>query len=125
MEPNWDRDIGEAGTISLVVRGSAKPFSFAYGYDDPKAPADRDQYKKWLGDQRLLSVTLDRQRGAAWYLEGTDGNGAPAFRYLVNYGGKKLICGGVLYKDAESNKLGDIRDRVIIQAKQICESMSL
>ncbi|HEV7556043.1 MAG TPA: hypothetical protein VGO00_11335, partial [Kofleriaceae bacterium] len=125
MEPNWDRDSGEAGTISLSVKGSQKVFVFRYGMDDPKAPVDRDQYKKWLGDQHLLSVTLDRQRGAAWYLEGTNGDGAPAFRYLVNYGGKHLICGGLLYKDPESNKLGDIRDRVIIQAKQICESMTL
>ena len=125
MEPNWDRDSGEAGTISLQVKGSQKVFVFRYGMDDPKAPGDRDQYKKWLGDQHLLSVTLDRQRGAAWYLEGTNGDGAPAFRYLVNYGGKHLICGGLLYKDPESNKLGDIRDRVIIQAKQICESMTL
>jgi hypothetical protein len=125
MEPNWDRDAGEAGTISLQVKGSQKTFVFRYGLDDPKAPTDRDQYKKWLGDQHLLNVTLDRQRGAAWYLEGTNGDGAPAFRYLVNYGGKHIICGGLLYKDPESNKLGDIRDRVIIQAKQICESMTL
>ena len=125
MEPNWDRDSGEAGTISLQVKNSQKAFVFRYGMDDPKSPTDRDQYKKWLGDQHLLSVTLDRQRGAAWYLEGTNGDGAPAFRYLVNYGGKHLICGGLLYKDPDSNKLGDIRDRVIIQAKQICESMTL
>ena len=125
MEPNWDRDTVAAGTISLVVKGEAKPFVFQYGLDDPKAPIDREQYKKFLDDQKLLHVTLDRQRGAAWYLEGTNGDGAPAFRYLVNYGGKHLICGGLLYKDPESNKLGDIRDRVIIQAKQICESMSL
>lgn len=125
MEPNWDRDTVEPGTISLVVKNSAKPFVFRYGMDDPKAPNDRDAYKKWLGDQKLLLVSLDRQRGAAWYLEGTTGDGTPAFRYLVNYGGKHLICGGLLYKDPESNKLGDIRDRVIIQAKQICESISL
>ena len=125
MEPNWDRDVVEAGTISLVEKRSGKTFTFHYGFDDPRAPADREQYKHFLEDQKLLKVTLDRQRGAAWYLEGTDGNGAPAFRYLVNYGGKKLICGGSLYKDAESSKLGDIRDRLVIQAKQICESLSL
>jgi hypothetical protein len=125
MEPNWDRDLVEAGTISLVEKRSGKTFTFRYGFDDPRAPVDREQYKKFLEDQKLLKVTLDRQRGAAWYLEGTDGNGAPAFRYLVNYGGKKLICGGSLYKDAESSKLGDIRDRLVIQAKQICESLSL
>ena len=53
------------------------------------------------------------------------GSGRAAFRYLVNFGGKHLICFGSLYKDAESNKLGDLRDQVIIQAKQICETLAL
>ena len=74
---------------------------------------------------KILTVDLNRQRGSAWYLQGTDGTGAPAFRYLVNYGGKKLVCGGLLYKDAASNQLGDLRDKVIIQAKEICETLAL
>jgi hypothetical protein len=129
LSPNWDRDVGEAATISLVVKvpgkDDTKVFAFRYGYEDPKAPADRDAYKKWLADSKILTVNLDRQRGAAWYLEGVDGAGAPAFRFLVNYGGKKLICGGLLYKDAASSKLGDIRDKTVIQAKEICESVTL
>jgi hypothetical protein len=129
LSPNWDRDVGEAATISLVVkvpgRDESRVFSFRYGYEDAKAPADRDAYKKWLADNKILSVSVDRQRGAAWYLEGTDGAGAPAFRFLVNYGGKKLICGGLLYKDAGSNQLGDIRDKTVIQAKEICETVTL
>jgi hypothetical protein len=131
LSPNWDRDVGEAGTISLVVKvPGGKPdetrvFSFRYGYEDAKAPAERDAYKKWLNDNKLLNATLDRQRGAAWYLEGLDGTGAPAFRIIVNYGGRKLICGGSLYKDVSSNQLGDIRDKTIIQAKEICESVAL
>ena len=36
-----------------------------------------------------------------------------------------LICGGSLYKDAESLKLGKFRDEVVIQAEKICESLSL
>ena len=129
LEPNWDRDFDEAGTISFVLKvpntGDTRLFSFHYGYDPAAAPADRDAYMKWLGDQKLLNVTLNRQRGAAWYLEGTDGNGAPAFRYLVNYGGKHLICYGTLYKDAASTSLGDLRDKVVMAAKKICETMTL
>jgi hypothetical protein len=41
---------------------------------------------------------------------------------VVLYGGKRLICGGTLYKESP---LGDLRDQVIIQAKQICESVTL
>jgi hypothetical protein len=128
--PNWDRDLGEAGTFQYVVRikGSqnTKTFVFHYGYDDPRAPSDREQYKKFLLDNALMSGELkDRQRGGAWFLEGTDASGSPAFRYVVLFGGKRLICYGSLYKDAESNKLGDDRDQTIIQAKQICETLAL
>jgi hypothetical protein len=129
LEPNWDRDLGEAGTISFTLKvpnsNDTRLFSFHYGYDPAGAPNDRDQYMTWLGDQKLLAVTLNRQRGAAWYLEGTDGNGAPAFRYLVMYGGKHLVCWGTLYKDAASNPLGDLRDKVVMAAKKICETMTL
>jgi hypothetical protein len=129
LEPNWDRDVGEAGTISFVLKvpnsGDTRLFSFHYGVDPASAPADRDAYVKWLADQKILNVTLNRQRGAAWYLEGTDGNGAPAFRTRVTYGGKQLICYGSLYKDGASNQLGDLRDKVVMAAKKICETMSL
>jgi hypothetical protein len=128
--PNWDRDIGEPGTFQYVVRikgtESTKTFSFRYGYDDPRAPVDRDEYKKYLQEASLLTGEIrDRQRGSAWLLEGNDASGLPAFRYVVLYGGKRLICYGSMYRDAESNPLGDDRDQTVIQAKQICESLSL
>jgi hypothetical protein len=129
LEPNWDRDVGEAGTISFVLKvpnsEATRLFSFHYGVDPASAPADRDAYMKWLADQKILNVTLNRQRGAAWYLEGTDASGAPAFRTRVTYGGKQLICYGSLYKDGASNQLGDLRDKVVMAAKKICETMSL
>ena len=132
--PNWDRDYGEAGTISLVVKvpgtDQTRVFAFRYGYEDPKAPTDRDAYKKWLAETGTLKAPaggtlIDRQRGGSWYLEGVDGSGAPMFRNIVVYGGKKLICGGSLYRDAASNQLGDIRDKTIIQAKEICGELGL
>jgi hypothetical protein len=129
MLPNWERDVQDAGTISLAVkipgRTNSAVFVFRYGYEDPSAPADREAYKKWLGEKRLLTVRQDRQSASAWYIEGTDKSGSPAFRFVVNYGGKRLICYGSLYRDGESNKLGDLRDQTLIQAKQICESISL
>lgn len=129
LGPNWERDVVEAGTISFGVkipnRTDSAVFVFRYGYEDASAPADRDAYKKWLADRKLLTVRQDRQAGAAWFIEGTDGAGSPAFRVVVNWGGKKLICYGSLYKDGESNKLGDLRDQAIIQAKQICETVAL
>jgi hypothetical protein len=127
--PNWDRDIDEAGTFQYVVRikgtQSTKTFSFRYGYDDPRAPTDRDQYKKYLQETNAMTGEIkDRQRGSAWFLEGNDASG-PAFRYVVLYGGKRLICYGSLYRDADSNRLGDDRDQTVIQAKQICETLAL
>lgn len=129
LHPNWDRDAVDAGTISLAVRIPGRTesavFVFRYGYEDGAAPTDRDAYKKWLSDRRLLSVRQDRQAGAAWYLEGIDATGQAAFRVVVTWGNRKLVCFGPLYRDAESSKLGDLRDQTIIQAKQICETIAL
>jgi hypothetical protein len=124
--PNWERDVAAPGTISLAVKIPGKTdivtFQFSYGMEDPKAPADRDAYKKWLATNKIFVSKDDRQKGAAWYLEGVDGAGKPAFRMVVIYGGKKLICFGSLYKDSG---LGDLRDQTVIQAKQICETLTL
>jgi hypothetical protein len=60
-----------------------------------------------------------------WYLEGVDGAGKAVFRYVASYGATKLICGGSLYRDAESNRLGDLRDDIVLHAKQICETLAL
>jgi hypothetical protein len=129
MLPNWERDVQDAGTISLGVkipgRSESAVFVFRYGYEDASAPKDREEYKKWLAGKRLLTVRQDRQAGAAWFLEGNDGSGNPAFRIVVVWGERKLICYGSLYRDGASNKLGDLRDQTIIQAKQICESIAL
>jgi hypothetical protein len=127
--PNWDRDVDEPGTFQYVVRikgtQSTKTFTFRYGYDDPKAPTDREQYKKFLQESKLMVGEIkDRQRGAAWFLEGRNASG-PVFRYMVLYGGKRLVCYGSMYKDAESNRLADDRDQTVIQAKQICETLAL
>jgi hypothetical protein len=124
--PNWDRDVEGAGTISFIARipnrQDTATFVFRYGIEDAKAPADRDAYKKWLAENKIFTTRDDRQKGAAWYLEGNDGQGRASFRMVVLYGGKRLICGGTLYKESP---LGDLRDQVIIQAKQICESVTL
>ena len=131
MEPNWDRDYETAGTISFVLKvpntSDTRVFNFHYGYDLTGAPTDREAYKKFLADQKVLNVTLDRQRGAAWYLEGTDGGtNNPAFRMEVTYGGKRLVCYGSLYKDKESTAFGpDLRDKVVNAAKKICETLAL
>ena len=129
--PNWKRDVEGAGTFSLLVdvqsvqsvqsKGETAVFKFFYGYDDPRAPSDREAYKKFLTDSKILTVVTDRQRGAAWYIEGTDASG-PAFRVVVTYGGKRLVCYGSLYKRSD---FGDTRDEVIIQAKKICETLQL
>ncbi len=122
LEPNWDRDQLEAGSISLYEKNANATFKFNYGYEDPKAPTNRDAYKKFLADTGSLKVLADRQSGAAWYLEGTDASSHAAFRVVVTFGGKRLVCYGSLYKDSG---LGDLRDSVLLQAKKICETIQL
>jgi hypothetical protein len=129
LEPNWDRDFDGPGTFGFQLKvpktSEIRVFFFHYGYDDPKAPADRDQYLQWLASSKIMRTTLNRQRGAAWYIEGVEPSNAPVFRYLINYGGKHLICYGSLYKDASSNQLGNLRDEVLMQAKKICETLAM
>lgn len=129
LEPNWERDMGEAGTFSLVVKipstNDTRVFSVKYGFEDQSAPIDCDQYRKYLEDKGMMKVTLNRQRGAACYVEGNDQGGAMAYRMLLTYGGKRLMCHGSLYKDPASASLGDLRDKVLMQAKKICETLAL
>jgi hypothetical protein len=129
LEPNWDRDLGEAGTFSLVLKipntEETRVFAVHYGYEDQAAPVDCDQYKKFLEDKKVMTVTLNRQRGAACYIEGNEAGVGVAYRYLVTYGGKRLLCRGSLYKDSASTALGDLRDKVLMQAKKICETLAL
>jgi hypothetical protein len=129
MLPNWERDVQAAGTLSLAVkipgRGDSAVFVFRYGYEAADAPKERDKYKAWLAEKRLLTVRQDRQASGAWILEGNDDRGNPAFRVVVNWGERKLICYGSLYRDAASNRLGDLRDQTVLQAKQICETVAL
>lgn len=129
LEPNWERDVGEPGTFSLVVKlpgtNDTRLFMVRYGYEDQSAPQDCEAYKKFLGDKGMMKVSLNRQRGGACYIEGTDQGGTLAYRFLITYGGKRLSCHGSLYKDAASSALGDLRDKVLLQAKKICETLAL
>ncbi len=124
--PSWERDRRGPGTLSVEVRVPDRTdittFTFLYGYDVPGAPRDREAYKKFLADEQVMKVTADRQRGAAWYLEGVDPEGHAMFRTLVIYGGKRLVCKGSLYREST---LGEQRDAVILQAKKICETLRL
>jgi hypothetical protein len=121
--------MGEAGTFSLVVKipntEDTRVFMVRYGYEDAAAPIDCDLYRKYLEDRGSMKVSLNRQSGGACYIEGTDQGGVIAYRFLVNYGGKRLMCHGSLYKDQASAALGDLRDKVLIQAKKICETLAL
>ncbi len=131
LAPGWARDLGEAGTISVFLAlaqrgvGVDTNFVFQYGIEKSGAPKDREAYKTWLAAENIMTVSRDRQRGAAWFLEGKSPTGSAMFRYQVRYGGKFLICGGSLYKDGEPAKLGKFRDAVMIQVEKICETITL
>ncbi len=131
LAPGWARDLGEAGTISVFLAlaqrgvGVDTNFVFQYGIEKSGAPKDREAYKTWLAAENIMTVSRDRQRGAAWFLEGKSPTGSAMFRYQVRYGGKFLICGGSMYKDGEPAKLGKFRDAVMIQVEKICETITL
>jgi hypothetical protein len=129
LEPNWDRDSVDAGTFSFMLKvpnsATTRTFVFHYGYDDAKAPSGCDEYSKWFGTAQHFTVSVARQRGGSCYVEGLDSAAVPSFRYHVLYGGKPLTCWGPQYKDAADNPLGDLRDKVVMSGKKICETLAL
>jgi hypothetical protein len=126
LNEGWTRDAVGPGTFSFFAPGEGGKnirFVFRYAYEDATAPTQRDPYIQWLASTKAMNVTVNRQRGAAWFLEGTDGAGVPSFRYVITYGGRLLTCGGSLYKQGAAAGLRDLRDELIMQAKRICESI--
>lgn len=126
LNEGWTRDAVGPGTFSFFAPGEGGKnirFVFRYAYEDATAPTQRDPYIQWLASTKAMNVTVNRQRGAAWFLEGTDGAGVSSFRYVITYGGRLLTCGGSLYKQGAAAGLRDLRDEIIMQAKRICESI--
>ncbi len=124
----WLRDSVAPGTFSFFTIGAGGKnirYVFTYAYEDVTAPLEREAYTAWLGSKKILKVTVDRQRGAAWYLEGADRSGEASFRYVINYGGRLITCGGSLHKQGPGAALRDHRDEIIKQAKAICENLTL
>lgn len=127
LPEGWVRDQVAPGTFSFVVPGEGGKnvrFLFRYAYEDATAPLEREAYKEWLGHKKLMKVNVDRQRGAAWFLEGIEPSGEAGFRYVITYGGRLLSCGGSLYKQGAAAGLRDVRDEIVLQAKRICESLN-
>ncbi len=128
LNEGWTRDSVGPGTFSFFAPGEGGKnirFVFQYGYEDATAPTQREPYKQWLGNTKGLTINVDRQRGAAWFLEGVDTESNATFRYVITYGGRLLTCGGSLYKTGPAAALRDLRDEIIMQAKRICESMDI
>jgi hypothetical protein len=128
LNEGWQRDSAGPGTFSFFAPGDGGKnirFVFKYGYELATAPLQREPYKQWLNDNKIMTVTTDRQRGAAWFLEGSDAIGEATFRYVITYGGRLLVCNGSLHKQGAASALRDLRDEIIMQAKRICESMDL
>jgi hypothetical protein len=127
---NWQRDAKESGTFSIVLpipsgEGAETAFVFQYGVEPDGTPTAREDYKVWLGSQAIMLVEKERQRGSTWFLEGKNATGHPMFRSFVKYGNRIIFCGGSAYKDGDQAKLGELRDQVLIQAKQICETVTM
>jgi hypothetical protein len=127
---NWQRDAKEPGTFSIVLPVASgdvaeTAFAFEYGVEPDGTPTAREAYKAWLGTQAIMLVEKERQRGSTWFLEGKNATGHPMFRSFVKYGNRIIFCGGSAYKDGDQAKLGELRDQVLIQAKQICETVTM
>ena len=125
LPDGWDAGAGKLDTFE-AVNDSKFPvdnatFIFEYGLDAKDLPADPKEYAAVLEKSGALEkVTKNEKTANGHYYESAD-----AFRYVIVAGDKRIHCGGSLYKNDDYNKIPKVRDRVIAEAKKICQTAKL
>jgi hypothetical protein len=90
-------------------------FRVEFGLEDEAAPKDAKGYAAWLATAKSFQVTKTTKAKGGTYFESKD-----AFRYALEVAGKRVWCGGSLYKNADYNKIPKIRDASVTAAKKLC-----
>ena len=93
----------------------------AVGVNDSKFPVDNAVFVIEYGfettptDPKQYPTTKKLANGQ--YFENKE-----SYRYVLDAGDKKIVCGGSLYKDKDYNKIPKERDAAVAAAKKLCES---
>ncbi|MEO8705032.1 MAG: hypothetical protein ABI867_33575 [Kofleriaceae bacterium] len=120
----WSMD-DSATAMSLVVAVNQSKFpvdnavfAVEFGLEEDATPKDAKAYAAWLGTTKSFKVTKTTAAPAGKYYESKD-----AFRYALEVDGKRVWCGGSLYKTADYNKIPKDRDAAVTSAKKLCASV--
>ncbi len=123
LPDGWDAGEGKLDTYE-AVNDSKFPvdnasFVFEYAVDPKDMPTDPKEYAAVL-DKGGFKVTKNEKTANGHYYESAD-----AFRYVVVAGDKRIHCGGPLYNSDDYNKIPEVRNRVVAEAKKICQTAKL
>ncbi len=123
LPDGWEAGAGKLDTFE-AVNDSKFPvdnasFVFEYAVDPKDMPTDPKEYAAVL-DKGGFKVTKNEKTANGFYYESED-----AFRYVVVAGDKRLHCGGSLYKTDDYNKIPAVRDKVVAEAKKICQTAKM
>lgn len=123
LPDGWEAGAGKLDTFE-AVNDSKFPvdnasFVFEYAVDPKDMPTDPKEYAAVL-DKGGFKVTKNEKTANGHYYESED-----AFRYVVIAGDKRLHCGGPLYKSDDYNKIPAVRDKVVAEAKRICQTAKM
>jgi hypothetical protein len=123
LPDGWEAGGGKLDTFE-AVNDSKFPvdnasFVFEYAVEAKDMPTDPKEYAAVL-DKGGFKVTKNEKTANGHYYESED-----AFRYVVVAGDKRIHCGGSLYKSDDYNKIPAVRDKVVAEAKKICQTAKL
>lgn len=120
LPDTWQASGGQLDTYEAVNESKFPvdnaSFIFEYGLDAADMPADPKAYAAVL-DKAGMKVIKFEKTPNGHYFESDD-----AFRYVIVAGDRRIHCGGSLYKNDDYDKIPKIRDRVVGEAKRICQT---
>ncbi len=125
LPDGWEAGAGKLDTFE-AVNDTKFPvdnatFIFEYGLDAKDLPTDPKEYAAVLEKSGVLEkITKNEKTANGHYYESAD-----AFRYVIVTGDKRIHCGGSLYKSEDYDKIPKVRDKVIAEAKKICQTAKL
>lgn len=128
LPDGWESGGGKLDTFEAVNESKFPvdnaTFIFEYGLDSKDLPADPKEYAAVLEKSGAMEkITKSEKTANGHYYES-----AHAFRYVVVAGDKRIHCGGPLYNDSahkDYDTIPKVREKVIADAKKICQTAKL
>lgn len=123
LPDGWQAGEGKLDTFEAVNESKFPvdnaSFVFEYGVEAKDMPTEPKEYAAILEKSGFKAIKTEKTP-TGMYFESED-----SFRYSVGSGDKRVYCGGSLYKSDDYNKIPAVRDKVIAEAKKLCQTAKL